>query len=303
MVDTSDEWIKTRTGMNERRVSSGEYTWEMGTEAAKRALKDANCDAEEIDMIVVSTITPDYFFPSCSCIIQGQIGADHAFCFDISAACSGFVYAVNIVKQYINNNSIKKALIVCSETISRLIDYTDRSTSVLFGDAASAAVVEASEEQGILAVYAASEGKGGGCLAARALENKTPFTLNTNDLIPGINQHFLHMDGKEVYKFAIRAMHTAIEEVLKKSGVDSSEIKYFIPHQANKRIIDSVASKYKMDSEKVYINLDKYGNTSSVTIPLCIDELAKAGKLSKGDKLLLAGFGAGLTYGAVLLEW
>lgn len=275
----------------------------MGYEAAKRALLSAKIDATEIDMIVACTITPDYFFPSCACIIQGQLGADNAFCFDINAACSGFVYALNIVTQFVKTNSIKNALIVCSENISKLIDYKDRATCILFGDAASAVVIGATNDNGIMATYAASEGKNGNLLAARALSNDTPFTLSKRELIAELNSNYIYMDGKEVYKFAVKAMPKAIEAVLESCDFDASDIKYFIPHQANKRIIDFVAAKYKLDSEKVYINLDKYGNTSSASIPLCIDELAKSGKLNIGDKILLTGFGAGLTYGSALIEW
>lgn len=303
MVDTSDEWIISRTGISERRISVGEATWQMGLKAVQKALENANVKAEEIDLIIGTTSTPDYYFPSMACIIQGEIGATNAFAFDLSAACSGFVFALDTVTSFIKAKRVKKALIVCSETLSKITDYEDRSTCVLFGDGAGAIVIEEYSEDGVLGVYSKSEGEGAKFLVARALRNDTPFSKDETDIAEGLNKHYLHMDGKDVYRFAIRAMPKAIEEVLKVANLSAEDVTYFLPHQANKRIIDSACNKFGYDMDKTVINLDTCGNTSSASIPIMLDEINREGRLKNGDILMFTGFGAGLTYGAAIIKW
>lgn len=302
-VETSDEWITSRTGIKERHISTGEATWEMGLIAAKNALENAGIDPLEIDLIIATTITPDYFLPSMSCIIQGKIGAKNAFAFDMNAACSGFVYALDNAACYIAAGKAKKALIISSETISKLLDYSDRSTCVLFGDGAAAVVVEASENDDMPSSCLKSEGEGAKYLVSRALKNDTPFGTDTSDIVENLNKHYFYMDGKEVFKFATRAMPAAIEDCLTQANLKATDIDFFVPHQANKRIIDFVSSKYGYDKEKTIIGLDRFGNTSSASIPILLDELNREGKLKKGDLLMLTGFGAGLTYGAAIIRW
>jgi len=303
MVDTSDEWIISRTGISERRISVDEETWEMGLIAANNALENANVRADEIDIIIGTTITPDYYFPSMACIIQGKIGAVNAFAFDISAACSGFVFAFDTAVSFIESKRAKKVLIVSSETNSKITDYSDRSTCVLFGDGAGAIIVEQCKEDGVLGIFSKSEGEGAHYLVSRALKNETCFSSNCPDFVKGLNEHYLYMQGKDVYRFAIRAMPKAIEEVLKIANIPAHEITFFLPHQANKRIIDSACERYGFDKEKTIINLDKYGNTSSATIPIMLDELNRQGSFKKGDILMFSGFGAGLSYGAGIIKW
>lgn len=303
LVDTSDEWIQTRTGIKERHISSGEDTWEAAVKAANNAIDNAGISAETIDFIIACTITPDYYLPSLACIVQWKTGAKNAFAFDLNAACSGFIYAFDIASSLIETGKGKRAMIVCSEFLSKITDYTDRSTCVLFGDGAGAVILEKSDKDGILASFLKSEGEGAKFIAARALKTVSPFAKENPELIEGLNKHYVYMDGKEVYKFAIRAMPASIEEVLRLSGVNPSDITYFLPHQANKRIIDAVAAKYGLDLTKTIINIDRYGNTSSACIPIMLDEMNREGKLKDGNLLIMTGFGAGLTYGAILFKW
>ncbi len=299
MVDTSDEWIVSHTGIRERRIAQGETTAEMGYYAAQQALENAKIAPEEIDLIIGSTVTQDSTCPSMSCMIQGQLGAKNAFCFDQVAACSGFVFALETARQYIATGRVNTVLIVASEMLSKITDYTDRATCVLFGDGAGAAVLRAADCGGVLASYMMSDGARGDVLSYRAFENKSPFAVPREDTL---SEH-LFMNGHEVYKFAVRAMRQGMEAILNEAGISASDLAYMIPHQANIRIIASMVDKFGIPMEKVYINLEQYGNMSSACIPVALDELNRAGKLSRGDKLALVGFGGGLTCGAALLEW
>ena len=305
IVETSDEWIYGRTGIKERHFSQGETTFYMGSEAAKEAVKKAEINVEDIDLIIGCTFTSDYLFPSFSCQLQDELGAENAFCWDLNAACSGFIYALDIAQTYLASGKLKNILIVCSETLSKVVDFTDRSTCVLFGDAAAAVVVQASD--GLYHSYLRSEGKGGVSLVAGGIKNHSPFTTDESNeeyaKFKNINDQYLRMDGREVYRFATRAMTEAVEIACEKAGVNVRELDLVIPHQANIRIIKTAADRLGIDMDKMYVNVDKYGNTSCVSIPICLEELNAAGRLHKGDKIALAGFGAGLTYGAIVMEW
>ncbi|MDO5547395.1 MAG: beta-ketoacyl-ACP synthase III [Eubacteriales bacterium] len=300
MVDTSDEWIVQRTGIRERRIARQQTTAELATAAAKRALEEAELPVQKLDLIIACTATPDSYTPSVSCRVQAELQADRAFAFDVSAACSGFVYATDIVDSYFRAGKAKTALVVCAETLSRIIDYTDRTTCCLFGDGAAATVYQWSEtEEGILQTVMGADGSRGDALFAEALPVEDPLEKNHRDHQP---ERFLKMNGKEVFRFAARTVPEAIDHVLEKAGMRVEEIDWVVPHQANLRIIDVICRRYGLREEQVYVNLDRYGNTSSVSIPLCLDEMRKNGLLQKGQTIIFVGFGGGLTYGAVLMR-
>jgi len=304
LVETTDDWIVSRTGIRQRRFSDGESTWHMAERAALAALENAGCSASELDLIIVSTVTPDYFTPSISCILQGRLKAARAFAFDINAACSGFIYGLDIARRYVEAGAAKKALLVCSETLTKITDFTDRNTCVLFGDGAGAVVIGATEGPGIMETYLASDGTGASLLVSKALAAINPVCPEpAPDILDARSDRFIHMDGKEVYKFAVRAMPEAIDKVLAKGGLRIDEVSHILPHQANARIIESVVEKYGLDPSKVLVTLDKYGNTSSSSIPIGLDELNRSGGLRQGQLLLAVGFGAGLTYGSALIRW
>lgn len=305
-LDTSDEWITQRTGMKERYISAGEPTWLMGALAAKSAMEKNSIDPLSIDLIVFTTVTPDYTTPSMACIAQGYLGASNAFCFDLNAACSGFVYALDLARRYLACGDIKRVLIISSETLSRIGDYQDRSTCVLFGDAAGACVVDASD--GIYASCAGSDGTKAGVLYNKAhYKPMCPFT--DASLMPAYEEPFvpttehLHMDGNEVYKFAVTAFPQAIRTACERAGVAVAELDLIVPHQANVRIVKTAAKTLGYPMEKMYCNMDRYSNTSSACTPLCLDELVEAGRLKRGDKIGIVGFGGGVTYGASVFEW
>lgn len=285
MVDTSDEWIVTRTGISTRHIAREMSACDMGEQAARQALESASCDPSEIDMVVVSTSTHDRYLPSVACDLQYRLHMNNAFCFDVNAACSGFVYSLDVASRYLMTGGAKTALVVSTEKLSKIVDYTDRTTCILFGDGAGAVVLRASEQPG---------GWRGSFLAARG---DGGVALRTD-----IGQH-VHMDGHEVYKFAVRAMPEAMEKVLEKTGCTARDLAYVIPHQANIRIIESAMHRLNIPQEKMIISLDRYGNTSSSSIPIALDELVRGDCLSKGDLVMMVGFGAGLTYGAALFEW
>lgn len=282
MVDTSDEWIVQRTGVRSRHIAKDMGPADMAENAARAALEQAGSPA--CDMIVVSTSSPDLYYPSIACRLGARLGIHSAFCFDLSAACTGFLQAFDIAGRAIQTGGAGTALVVAAEKLSSVTDYTDRATCVLFGDAAAAFVLQGSEERHVLASYMASRNDGWESLYAH------------------VGQYTV-MNGQEVYKFATSAMPEAIEKVLERAGKKIGDVRWIIPHQANTRIIKSVMQKFDLPGEKVMITLDRTGNTSSATIPCILDEMNRGGKLQKGDLILMVAFGAGLTYGAVLYEW
>lgn len=304
IVDTSDEWISKRTGIRERRISRGETNWYMGAKAAKQALKNAGVDGSEIEMIIGCTCTPDYFYPSLACIIQDEVGADEAFCWDLNGACTGFIYALDVAQHYLTLGK-KNILIVCSEVMSKQLDFSDRSTCVLFGDGAAAVVLKPSD--GLFASYLKSSGNIGGNIVCTALKPQGIFATDKDNpeyiKYPPTKDHFIRMEGSDVYRFAVQAMPEALSGAVSKAGISFSDIDLIIPHQANLRIIETAAKRLDIGMEKMYVNVNKYGNTSCVSIPLSIAELCEENKLHRGEKLALVGFGGGLTYGAAVMEF
>ena len=299
IMDTSDEWISSRTGIRERHLATEETTASMSAEAAKLALEDAGVDAQDIDLIIVATVSPDHMTPSVACEVQAAIGADRAVAFDINAACSGFLFALQMADMYIKQGVYKNALIIGAETLSKIMDWNDRSTCVLFGDGAGAAVLCPAEDdsQGLASITLGSDGAKGMVLAGINRLNNNPYVKN--DYGP----HYIRMDGQEVYKFAVTTVPASIEQVLEEAGLTAEDIKYFVLHQANIRILQSVSKRLKVDMEKFPISLDHCGNMSAASVPVLLDEVNRKGLLKKGDKIVLAGFGGGLTWGACVLEW
>ncbi len=320
MVETSDEWIRERTGIRERHVSVGETVVTLASEAARKALEQAGKRTEEIDLILVATCSPEQYLPCCACQVQADIGAVNALAFDVNAACSGFLFALHTADAYLRTGLAENALIIGSEVLSKLVDWTDRGSCILFGDGAGAVVVErcrtesrAVEEKqipaaGILGRALHSDGTGGGVLQCDARELTTPYArtsaVKTDQNQPmDDREHFIQMDGQEVYRFATRRVPQCIEEALSDAGLAVPDIDLFVLHQANARIIDAVAKRLHADRKKFPTNLERVGNLSSASIPVLLDELHKQGKLHRGDRIVLAGFGAGLTIGACVMTW
>ncbi|HZG17422.1 MAG TPA: beta-ketoacyl-ACP synthase III [Candidatus Bathyarchaeia archaeon] len=301
MVETSDEWIVTRTGIRERRICSPEEaSSDLAFEAAKKALEKAKISAEQLDMIIVATVTPDTMFPSTACILQEKLGASKASALDVSAACTGFLYGVATGTQFIANGLYRYVLVIGVETLSKITNYKDRNTCVLFGDGAGAAVLgPVAEGTGFQSFDLGADGSGGHLLSQPAGGSRMPATAET----VANNLHYLTMAGSEVFKFAVRVMNSATETVLEKAGVDKEQIDLLVPHQANLRIIDSAIKRFGLSEDKVAINLDRYGNMSSASIPVALDEAVEAGRVKDGDNVVLVGFGGGLTWGATLLRW
>ncbi|CEQ31339.1 3-oxoacyl-ACP synthase [[Clostridium] sordellii] len=300
IMDTSDEWIKTRTGIRERRiVDENEATSDLATKAALNAIKDANLTPEDIDLIIVATITPDMIFPSTACLVQANIKATKAVCFDLEAACSGFIYGITVAKQFIESDTYKHVLVIGAEALSRILDYEDRSTAILFGDGAGAVVMGPVSEGGVLSTSLGSDGNGKDYLNIPAGGSKTPAS---EDSIKN-RLHFIKMAGNDVFKFAVRIMQDASVECIKSANLEIQDIDYLIPHQANIRIIEASAKRLKLSMDKVYVNLDKYGNMSAASIPVALDEAYREGKIKKGDDIVLVGFGGGLTWGASVVRW
>ena len=303
IMDTSDEWISSRTGIKERHLAKEETTASMSAEAAGKALMNAGVKAEEIDLIIVGTITGDYVTPSAACEIQAQLGAVNAVAFDINAACSGFMFALHTAHVYLQSGIYKTALVLGAETLSKIMDWKDRSTCVLFGDGAGAAVVRAYEETeesksgGLLSFEQGSDGAKGMVLACRGRVNNNPLVENP------YTPSYVYMDGQEVYKFAVSTVPASIHRVLDKSGIGVEDIKYFVLHQANIRIIQSVAKRLKADVEKFPLSLDHCGNISAASVPILLDEMNQKGMLARGDKIVVSGFGAGLTWASAVIEW
>lgn len=300
MVETSDEWISTRTGIKERRIASeGKAVSDIAYAAAVEAIEMSGIKSADIDLIITATVTPDMMFPSTSAIIQSRIGAVNAAAFDIEAACTGFIYGLTIAKQFIETGFYKNVLVIGSDLLSRITDFTDRNTCVLFGDGAGAAVISRTEEKGIIDEYIKADGSGSSYLYMPAGGSRMPASKETTEK----KLHYTVMDGAEVFKFAVKAMPEAVNCLLAKSGTDVSDIDYLIPHQANMRIIDAAARRLNFPMDKVGITIDKYGNMSSASIPVTLYEEYKRGKIKTGDRIVLVGFGAGLTYGAALIKW
>ncbi|MDR7871357.1 MAG: beta-ketoacyl-ACP synthase III [Tissierellaceae bacterium] len=301
MVDTSHEWIVSRTGIEERRIAPKNVaTSDLSTEAALRALEDAKLKPEEIDLIIVATVTPDYSLPSTACIVQKNIGAVNAAAFDLNAGCTGFVYGVATGANFIKAGIYEKVLVIGAETMSRAVNWEDRNTCVLFGDGAGACVLEKCEEgYGIISYELGSDGTNHEVLIQPAGGSREP--ANVESLAN--NLHYIYMDGREVFKFAVRVMEKSSMAALEKANMDISDLDFLIPHQANTRIIDSARKKLNLPEEKVYVNLNKYGNMSSASVPVALDEAIKNKKIKKGDSVLLVAFGAGLTWGSIILKW
>ena len=301
LVDTSDEWIQERTGIANRHISTGETVASLAADAAKKALDMAGKNPEEVDLILVATCSPEMLLPCCACQVQSSIGAKNAVAFDLNAACSGFVFGLGVANAYIQTGMYKNALIIGSEVLSKIVDWTDRSTCVLFGDGAGAALVEGvsneSDEQGIISISQGSDGVKGMVLACEDRRVVNPYT----DAVQ--KSGYVTMDGQEVYKFAVRQVSLCIEDALKKAGMTVEDVDCFVLHQANIRIIEGVAKRLKADYNKFPTNLKNVGNMSSATIPVLLDELNRAGTFKRGDRIVLSGFGAGLTYGACVMTW
>ncbi|NVN99183.1 MAG: ketoacyl-ACP synthase III [Geobacteraceae bacterium] len=301
MVDTSDEWITTRTGIKERRIASAdEFTSTLATRAAKNALQMAGVSPADLDMIIVATVTPDYPFPSTATLLQNNLGATNASAFDVSAACSGFIYALSIVDKFIRTGTIKTALVVGAEVLSRIVDWNDRNSCLLFGDGAGAAVIRGEESvSGILDTYMKSDGSHWDLLYQPAPGSRNPVSQTVIDE----RLTFIRMQGNEVFKLAVRAMEEAALKVLSAGNMTAADVDLFIPHQANRRIIDAIGKRLEVPDEKVYVNIDRFGNTSSASIPIALDEANRKGVLQPGNLLLLDAFGGGLAWGAVTVRW
>ena len=285
MVDTSDEWITTRTGIKERRIAEKESVVDMAVKASEKALNEANVNPEDLDLIILATLTPEKRFPSTACLVQARIGAKKVYSFDISAACSGFIYALDIADSFLRSKKAKKILVIGVEKLSEAVDWTDRATCVLFGDGAGAVVVENSnDESDIIASKMYSEG-----------------TLE--ELLYADKCGYIRMKGRELFKFAVRAMEEVCREVLETANVKPEEVKLVIPHQANVRIINALAEKLGIPKEKMFVNINKYGNTSAASIPIALHEAIKEGKIKRGDLILFTAMGGGLTWGAMLLRY
>jgi len=301
IVDTNHEWIVSRTGIHQRRiVDEFTATSDLATQAGKRALLDAGIDASEIDLIIVATATPDHFFPSTAAIVQKNLSATNAAAFDLSVGCSGFIYAMVTGANFISSGMYKKVMIIGAETLSKIVDWTDRNTCILFGDGAGACILESCDESfGILSSELGSDGINGEVLIIPAGGSRMPSTENT------VNEKLntIKMDGKEVFKFAVRVMEKSSLSVLDGAGLTKEDLDFLVPHQANVRIIDAAMKKLKLNKDKTHINLDKYGNMSAASIPVALDEAIRENKIKKGDNILLIAFGAGLSWASIVMRW
>jgi 3-oxoacyl-[acyl-carrier-protein] synthase-3 len=300
IVDTNDEWIVGRTGIRERRIAPRDQAAsDLGARAAQAALAKAGMSADEIDLVICATITGDMPFPATASIIQNKIGASRAAAFDLSAGCSGFVYGLSVASGFVSSRMYEKVLVVGSDLLSRMTDYEDRATCILFGDGAGAAVVTPAEDHGILSFVLGSDGSGAELLKVEAGGSRCPTTAET----VANKQQFIFMAGQEVFKFAVKIMGEASIQALNKCGLTPHDVDLFIPHQANVRIIDSAARRLGISPDKVFVNVHKYGNTSAASIPLAMDEAMREGRLKKGDIVVAVGFGAGLTWAANVIKW
>lgn len=305
IVDTSDEWITTRTGIKTRHIANGELTYQMGAKAASQAVEQAGIDQGDIDMVIGCTVTGDCLTPSMACLVAREMGIEDACCFDVNAACAGYVFALDVAQKYLACGEAKTVLLVAAEMVTRMVDYSDRSTCVLFGDGAAATVVTAGE--GLYASHIGSAPQGADKIFTKLPEMSNPFKTGKNDwgdermnAAPAL---FMQMAGNDVYKFATTIMPEAVEKAAAKAGLTLEDLDLIIPHQANIRIVQTAIKRLKLPLDKFYINIQEFGNISSACIPLGLSQLREQGKLKKGDKICLVGFGAGLTYGAAVFEY
>jgi len=301
LVDTSDEWIVSRTGIRERRIAAPEEaSSDLAFEAAREALADAGVTPQQLDLVIVGTATPDMLFPATACLLQDRLGATQAGAFDVSAACSSWMYAVAVAHGYIAAGLAGTVLVVGAETLSKITNWKDRNTCVLFGDSAGAAVMQACEPgQGFLSFHLGADGSGGSLIALPAGGSRIPATFESVER----NQHYLQMNGREVYKFAVRCIPKAIEEAVHRANIAMEDVDWFIPHQANIRIIDAAAERLGQPREKFFINVDRYGNTSSASVPVALYEAVRTGRIKPGDLAVMVAFGGGLTWGSCAIRW
>jgi len=306
IVDTSDEWITQRTGIKTRHISNGEPNYYLGAKAAEMAIADAGIQPSDIDLIIVATCTPDFYTPSESCLIQREIGASGSMAIDINCACTGFDYGLDMAKRYLqSDDDVHTVLLVAAEELSKFVDYTDRSSCILFGDGAAAFVLE-KRETTLYSSYLGADGTGASFLAARALRSENVFRTNKEEFdmnMPQLKEHFFTQDGKEVYKFATKALPNAVLKACEKAGISPDELDAIVPHQANVRIIETAAKNLGVSMDKMVVYIDRYGNTSSASIPIAFCDAVAEGRIKRGDKICLVGFGGGLTYAAVIFEY
>lgn len=301
MVDTNDEWIRTRTGVSERRILEQGATSDLAVGAIQNMLAHRKIEVTEIEIIIVATVTPDMFFPSTACVVQDKIGASNAWGFDLSGACSGFLYALVAGAQFIESGTASKVLVVGADKMSSIVDYTDRNTCILFGDAGGAVLLEPSEDPdyGLIDHRMYCDGSGGAFLYMKGGGSLNPSTHESIDK----RMHYMYQDGKAVFKVAVKGMADVSAEIMQRNNLKGEDVAWLVPHQANLRIIDATADRMGLDRSKVMINIDRYGNTTAATIPLCLSEWWLEGKLRRGQNIVLASFGAGYTWGAALIKW
>ncbi|GGD39572.1 beta-ketoacyl-ACP synthase III [Pseudoxanthomonas indica] len=298
LVDTSDEWIQSRTGIRERHIAApGQTAGDLGYEAALRAIEAAGIQATDIDMIVVGTTTPDLIFPSTACLIQARLGADGCAAMDVNAACSGFLYALSVADKFIRCGDVKTVLVIGTETLSRIVDWTERTTCVLFGDGAGAAVLKADSETGILSTHLHADGS-----KKELLWNPVGVSAGFNPDAPQQGMR-INMKGNDVFKYAVKALDSVVDEALEANGLDKHELNWLIPHQANLRIIEATAKRLDMSMDNVIVTVDKHGNTSSASVPLALDAAVRSGRIERGQLVLLEAFGGGFTWGSALLRY
>ncbi|PKM54428.1 beta-ketoacyl-acyl carrier protein synthase III 1 [Petrocella atlantisensis] len=295
MMDTNDEWIHSRTGIRNRHIAVTETSFEMAGYASLRALEKAELDPKNVELIIVATFSGEYATPSMACLVQKAIGASKAMCFDLNAACSGFVYGIDVADQFIKTGKYKNALVIGSEKLSQILDWEDRSTCVLFGDGAGAVILEANDEFGIIDSINYAIGEAFECLYAKNVGNKTPFYEEQNE-------HKLMMNGQDVFQFACKKVPEILYEMMAKNQITQEDVDYFVLHQANVRIVSKIAKRMKINMDKFYVNMEAYGNTSAASIPIALSEMSEEGLLT-GKKVIIAGFGAGLTYGCSLIQF
>lgn len=297
IMETSDEWIRSRTGIESRHIAENETTLSLSVDAAKKAMEDANISADTLDLIVLATVSPDNYYPSTACCVQAEIGAVNATAFDINAACSGFLFGLGIANGFFASGVAKRALVIGAEVLSKMMDWNDRGTCVLFGDGAGAAIVEVSDEQELWSYIQGSDGAGGQALTCKNRPVNNPYVKN-EDI-----KDYTHMDGQAVFKFAVRTVPKAIEDALSDAGLTTDDIDCFLLHQANIRIIESVSKRLKVSMDRFPTTLQECGNISAGSVPILLDKASKEGIIKRGDKIVMAGFGAGLTWSACVMEW